>query len=111
MVRPGILWSMDWNGWSAYLDHPDSCVPLYQTGSHEMFGDDDQANAAKAYEDWLARTTPDYWDCECKQRYIHPKTESRCAVCEAIEEHQPDSIIREVLQARLELKIVDAIAE
>lgn len=107
MVGPGILWSLDWNGWSAYLDHPDSCVPLYQTGSREIFGDDDQANAAKAYEDWLARTTPEYWDCECGQGYIHPKSELKCAACEALQEHQPDSIIREVLKAGLELRTVD----
>ncbi len=107
MVGPGILWSLDWNGWSAYLDHPDSCVPLYQTGSREMFGDDDQANAAKAYEDWLAKTTLEYWDCECEQGYIHPRTESKCTACEAMREHQPDSIIREVLKAGLELKTVD----
>jgi len=107
MVGPGILWSLDWNGWSAHLDHPDSCVPLYQTGSREMFGDDDQANAAKAYEDWLAKTTLEYWDCECEQGYIHPKTESRCAACEATQEHQPDSIIREVLKAGPELQSVD----
>lgn len=107
MVGPGILWSLDWNGWSAYLDHPDSCVPLYQTGSREIFGDDDQANAAKAYEDWLARTTPEYWDCECEQGYIHPKSESKCAACEALQEHQPDSIIREILKAGLELRTVD----
>jgi hypothetical protein len=107
MVGPGILWSLDWNGWSAYLDHPGSCVPLYQTGSREIFSDDDQANAAKAYEDWPAKTTLEYWDCECEQGYIHPKTESKCVVCEALQEHQPDSIIREVLKTGLELKTVD----
>ena len=107
MVGPGIVWMQDWNGWSAYIDHPDSCVPLYQTGSREIYSDDDQANAAKAYEDWLAKTTLEYWDCECEQGYIHPKTESKCAACEALQEHQPDSIIREVLKAGLELKTVD----
>lgn len=107
MVGPGIVWSLDWNGWSAYIDHPDASVPLYYTGSREIFGDDDQANAAKAYEDWLAKTTLEYWDCECEQGYIHPKTESSCTACEALQEHQPDSIIREVLKAGLELKNVD----
>ena len=109
MVGPGIVWSLDWNGWAAYIDHPDAFNSLYQTGAHEMFGDGDQANAAKAYEDWLAKTTPEYWDCECEQGYLHPKTESECAACKALQEHQPDSIIREVLRAGLKLENIDTL--
>jgi hypothetical protein len=104
MVGPGIIWSLDWNGWSAYIDHPDACMPLYQTGAREIFSDDEQANAAKAYEDWLAKTTLEYWDCECEQGYIHPKTETKCAACGALQEDQPDSIIRDVLRAGLKFK-------
>lgn len=107
MAGPGIVWTQDWNGWSAYIDHPETCVPLQQTGAREMFGDDDQAAAAKAYEDWLKKTTIEYWDCECEHNYIHPKTEAKCGICKAEQEHQPDSIIGEVLKADLQLKVVD----
>lgn len=32
-----------------------------------------------------------YWDCECKEHYIHPKSEKKCDICEAEESYQPDS--------------------
>ena len=107
MVGPGIVWTQDWNGWSAYIDHPGTSVPLHQTGSREIFGDDDQAAAAKTYEDWLQKTTMEYWDCECEHNYMHPKTETKCGICLAEQEHQPDSRIGEVLKAGLQLKVVD----
>jgi len=77
--------SLDWNGGAAYIYHPDACMPLYQTGARKIFSDDDQANAAKAYEDWLARTTLEYWDCKCEQGHTHPKTESECTACKALQ--------------------------
>ena len=43
------------------------------------------------------KTTENYWDCECKDNYIHPKSQSRCEVCGAVSEDQPDSIVSEVL--------------
>jgi len=107
MAGPGIVWTQDWNGWSAYIDHPEACMPLYQTGSREIFGDDDQASAAKAYEDWLKKTTSEYWDCECDHNYIHPKTITKCETCQAEQEHQPNSIIGEVLKAGFQLRAVD----
>jgi len=107
MVGPGIVWTRDRNGWSAYIDHSETCVPLHQTGSREIFGDDDQAAAAKAYEDWLKKTTIEYWDCECERNYIHPKTEAKCRICKAEQGRQPDSRIGEVLKANLQLKVVD----
>jgi hypothetical protein len=60
MVGPGIVWSLDWNGWAGYIVHLGACMLLYQTGTREIFSDGDQANATKAYEDWLAKTTPEY---------------------------------------------------
>lgn len=107
MVGPGIVWTQDWNGWSAYIDLPETCVPLHHTGSREIFSDDDQAAAASAYEAWLKKTTTEYWDCECEHGYIHPRSKTKCDVCQAEQEHQPDSIIGEVLKANLSLKIVD----
>lgn len=43
------------------------------------------------------KTTEKYWDCECEKNFIHPKTQSRCDICGALEEEQPDSRINEVL--------------
>lgn len=42
-------------------------------------------------------TTEKYWDCECENNFIRPKTQTQCNVCGAIAEEQPDSIINEVL--------------
>lgn len=41
-------------------------------------------------------TTPEYWDCECRNNYIHPITEKSCPLCGAISDNQPDSIVSEV---------------
>lgn len=45
----------------------------------------------------LCATTPDYWDCNCDENYIHKKTHTLfCDKCGAKEEDQPDSRINEV---------------
>ena len=41
-------------------------------------------------------TTPDFWDCECVQNYIHLKKQSICGICKAIADEQPDSRIDEI---------------
>jgi len=41
-------------------------------------------------------TTPDFWDCECKDDYIHPKTMSSCPECLADSDNSPDSRVEEV---------------
>jgi hypothetical protein len=43
------------------------------------------------------KTTEKYWDCECKDNFIHPKTQSQCNICGALAEEQPDSRINEVV--------------
>ena len=44
---------------------------------------------------WL---TTDYWDCDCAENYIHPKTEMACKVCGGVEpeDAMPDSHVAEV---------------
>jgi len=49
------------------------------------------------------RTTEKYWDCECEHNFIHPKTQSKCGICGALAEEQPDSRINEVLMFGLPL--------
>ena len=46
-------------------------------------------------------TTPDYWDCECEENYIHPKAYTGCILCRMTHDECPDSRIIEV-QAMLE---------
>lgn len=43
------------------------------------------------------RTVDTHWDCECQHNYIHPKSESVCAVCGAEADDMPDSHENEVL--------------
>jgi hypothetical protein len=49
------------------------------------------------------KTTEKYWDCECKDKFIHPKTQSQCNICGALAEEQPDSRINEILMQGLSL--------
>jgi len=42
------------------------------------------------------KTTEKYWDCECKDNFIHPKAQVKCNVCGAFVEEQPDSRVNEV---------------
>jgi hypothetical protein len=39
---------------------------------------------------------PKFWDCECSDNYIHPKTENNCSKCGAQAVDQPDSRENEV---------------
>jgi hypothetical protein len=41
-------------------------------------------------------TTELYWDCECKDYYIHPRSCNRCSICKATRGDQPDSRVNEV---------------
>lgn len=43
------------------------------------------------------KTTEKYWDCECKNNFIHPKVQAKCNICGALAEEQPDSRENEVL--------------
>jgi len=43
-------------------------------------------------------TTPDYWDCECDERYIHFHQAESCPRCGAHRDSQPDSRVLEVLK-------------
>lgn len=46
-------------------------------------------------------TNPNYWDCECKEKYIHQKYEVYCPLCGSHCSDQPDSRIIEVEAAGL----------
>jgi hypothetical protein len=52
--------------------------------------------------------TPDFWDCECKDNYIHRKEESFCKGCQRFAEEQPESRVNEVKKF-LESKYQDII--
>lgn len=44
-------------------------------------------------------TTEKYWDCECLDGFIHPKSQKTCFKCCTRADEQPDSRISEVLAA------------
>ena len=44
-------------------------------------------------------TTPEYWDCECEEDYIHRKGVDACLLCGAFRVDQPASRVGEVLIA------------
>ncbi len=41
-------------------------------------------------------TTPDFWDCECEENYIHPTYILYCIFCGANQFDQPNSRVNEV---------------
>lgn len=61
----------------------------------------DQTRTEKEFETlqktWEVKTTEKYWDCECKENFIHPKTQAQCYICGALAEEQPDSRVNEVV--------------
>jgi hypothetical protein len=60
----------------------------------------------------MIKTTPAYWDCECKDFYIRPARQDKCGACGAIREEQPDSRPEEVIaQLEEELKGLDCIID
>ena len=52
------------------------------------------------------RTTDKYWDCECDNNYIHPKSQFRCDICGATSDACPDSHVVEVVRY-LDIKAED----
>jgi hypothetical protein len=49
----------------------------------------------------MIKTNDNYWDCECEDHYIHPKSNKKgkisiCIVCNTNEDEQPDARENEV---------------
>ena len=38
----------------------------------------------------------EYWDCECKNNYIHPINQNKCSTCNSIQNDCPSSRENEV---------------
>ena len=53
------------------------------------------------------KLTDEYWDCECKRDFIHPRSDDFCMVCKAERADQPDSHVTEVLGNGLTIKSSD----
>ena len=51
------------------------------------------------------QTTPYFWDCECEDKFIHPKSVDMCLACGAASGNQPDSRVSEVVSAKLKGEI------
>lgn len=43
------------------------------------------------------KTVEGYWDCECNQAYIWPKSVKACPRCQCVPDEQPDAIREEVI--------------
>ena len=78
---------------------------LMETTGHDQYVDFEEfvCNAAR-YRDstrgfaplaWVRvddhGMTPDFWDCECKHDFIHPKTQESCPECGVFQDDRPDS--------------------
>ncbi len=50
-------------------------------------------------------TTSYFWDCECKDKFIRPKSVDTCLTCGAASVNQPDSRVAEVVEAKLKGEI------
>jgi len=57
------------------------------------------------------KTTPEYWDCECRNNYIHPATQNECPKCGALRDEQPDSIVAEVIKVGLPINARDIVID
>lgn len=45
----------------------------------------------------MIETTPEFWDCDCDEHYIHAASEHMCPTCGAHrDEDHPDSMLDEV---------------
>jgi hypothetical protein len=51
------------------------------------------------------QTTSYFWDCECKDKFIHPKDQKVCFDCNMVAADQPDSRVAEVVSAKLKGEI------
>jgi hypothetical protein len=40
-------------------------------------------------------TTPRFWDCECEEHFIKPKSQSFCPTCGSRRDDQPDARLNE----------------
>ena len=47
------------------------------------------------------KTTSEYWDCQCSDKFIHPTSTQSCLVCGAKKEDQPDSRVNEICEENL----------
>ena len=64
-------------------------IELARREAEKAAQEEDEANMA-------SRTTDLYWDCECEDSYIHPRSEEICGSCGTKREDGPDSHVSEV---------------
>lgn len=53
-------------------------------------------NAEGVIQKMDIKLNPDFWDCECKEFFIHSKEVFSCLRCGVLCEDQPDSIDSEI---------------
>jgi hypothetical protein len=81
--------------WQFHLDEDESVNPYW--GHYHM---EKRANALRDFHirdlEGLLELSADYWDCECRRKYIHHNSIDRCSRCGAKRENCPDSRKSEV---------------
>lgn len=91
-----------------YLAHLMSEMKYFQERTFNSIEDQDAALSqllgvpAKILEEMHQNciTTPNYWECECDDKYIHEKvgaTEEHCVKCDSYEEDHADARLHDVL--------------
>ncbi|MFA5375874.1 MAG: hypothetical protein WC455_09045 [Dehalococcoidia bacterium] len=50
----------------------------------------------QGHEDRIV-TDDRFWDCECKEHFIHPSFQSRCSICKCEQSEMPSSRVNEIL--------------
>ena len=50
-------------------------------------------------------TDSDYWDCECDVNYIHTLFSTKCSLCRALKEDQPESRVEEIAKYSFNLSL------
>ena len=73
---------------------------IYDAVFDEDISDDAILYMLRRYEAPVEETNPSFWDCNCSEKYIHPKVQASCPRCNAKRDSidQPDSHVIEVKQ-------------
>jgi hypothetical protein len=64
-------------------------------------------NVVAEWDDKHVITTAAFWDCSCKDNYIHTCRQNKCLTCGDLRHTSPDSRIDEVIEYLIRLACED----
>ena len=97
-----IFWANDyfWDKWPKLAELRLVYVDSSKASPSNFGHVDIRVNLQEVQEHCVTRdnseTDPNYWDCECEERYINPKTLIYCPRCKTYRDDSPDSRITEI---------------